>query len=135
MARAGLGRLARQRVTRLQLNGYLRGLLGRGYSVADEEGTLDGQLRLIIVRRGKEDVLAVETGDAWLKGLPSQPSSEDRMLLKHLSICVKRFFAHPEALPERSFHWPGTPQSRTMIRLALDPRRHRRSNSTPRESA
>ncbi len=120
-------------MNRLQLSGYLRGLLGRGYSVADEEGTLDGQLHLVVARRGKEDVLTVETGDAWLWGLPAQPSSEDRMLLKHLSICIKRFFAHPEALPEQCFHWPGTPQSRTMIRLALDPRRHRRSNTVPKE--
>ncbi|MDB5059154.1 MAG: hypothetical protein JWO59_2626 [Chloroflexi bacterium] len=113
-------------MNRLELAGYVRSLCGRGYSVADEEGTLDGQLRFVIVRRGKEEILAVEMVESWIEGLSVPPVTEDRMLLKHLAICVKRFFSHPESLPDKAFRWPGTAQNRTKIRNALDPRRHRR---------
>jgi hypothetical protein len=121
-------------MNRVQVGGYVRSLLGRGYSVADEEGTLDGQLRLVIVRRGKEQLLLVDMAEAWIQRLDIPPITEDRMLLKHLAICVKRFFANPESLPEHSFRWPGTPQNRTVIRVALDPRRRRRQGTTPREN-
>jgi hypothetical protein len=113
-------------VSRVQLNLYLRGVLGRNYSVADEEGGLDGALRLVLARRGKEAVLVVNTADAWIRGLHTQLSSEDRVLLKHLAICIRRFFAHPDYLPEGEFIWPGTAEDRSRIRLALDPRKWRR---------
>jgi hypothetical protein len=116
-------------MNRLQLMSYVRGLLGRGYSVADEEGALDGRLRLVIVRRGKDEVLTVEMADSWIQHLSLMPTPEERMLLKHLGICVKRYFAHPDALDEPSFRWPGTAENRSEIRLALDPRRRRRSSS------
>ena len=113
-------------MNRVHFNTYLRGLLGRGYSVADEEGGMDGILRLILVRRGKENVLVVTTSDGWVRALQAPPSTEDRVLLKHLAICARRFFAHPEYLPEHEFIWPGTAQTRSRIRLALDPRKWRR---------
>jgi hypothetical protein len=116
-------------MNRLEVGSYVRSLLGRGYSVADEEGALDGLLRLVIVRRGKDDMLAVEMLESWIQGLSVPPMTEDRMLLKHLSICVKRYFSNPDSLPDNAFRWPGTAQNRTTIRVALDPRRHRRSNN------
>jgi hypothetical protein len=124
-------------MNRLQVMGYLRSLLGRGYSVADEERALDGQLRLVVVRRGKDHTLTVEMPDTWIQRLALFPSTEDRMLLKHLAICVKRYFAHPGALAEPSFPWPGSAQNRIEIRLALDPRRQRKAvrTSRPNKSA
>jgi hypothetical protein len=113
-------------MNRLQFNTYLRGELGRRFSVADEEGGIDGILRLVLVRRGNEEVLVVSTVDGWIRGLQAPPSSEDRVLIKHLAICIRRFFAHPEYLPSREFVWPGTAQTRSRIRVALDPREWRR---------
>jgi hypothetical protein len=113
-------------MNRLQLMTYVRSLLGRGYSIADEEGPLDGQLRLVIVRRGKDEVLTVEMAESWIQHLSLSPTPEERMLLKHLSICVKRYFARPDALAGPSFRWPGTAENRLEVRLALDPRRGRR---------
>ena len=113
-------------MNRFELAGYVRRLLGRGFSVADEEGALDGKLRLVVVRRGNEESLIIELSDTWFQSLGKVLSAEDRMLLKHLAICIRRFFSHPEALPEPSIRWPGTPGSRQELRLALDPRRRRR---------
>ncbi len=113
-------------MSRLDLATYLRGLLGRGFSVADEEGAIDGKFRLVVVRRGNDEVLVVEVGDAWFQRLGRVLSTEDRMLLKHLAICIRRFFSHPESLPEPSLRWPGTGESRQALRAALDPRRRRR---------
>jgi hypothetical protein len=113
-------------MTRLQFSTHYRGLLGRTYSVADEDGTIDGQLRLIVLRRGCDMALVVETTDSWLAGLQQPLATEDRMLLKHLAVCTQRFFAHPGYLPNGTFLWPGTPQSRARIRLALDSRKWRR---------
>jgi hypothetical protein len=113
-------------MSRLDLAAYIRGLLGRGFSVADEEGALDGKLHLVVVRRGNDDVLVVDVADAWFQRLGDVLSTEDRMLLKHLAICIRRFFSHPQALPEPSMRWPGTPESRQALRMALDPRRRRR---------
>jgi len=113
-------------MNRLQFTTHLRGELGRRFSVADEEGGIDGSLRLVLVRRGNEEVLVVSTVEGWIRGLQAPPSSEDRVLIKHLAICIRRFFGHPEYLPSREFVWPGTPQTRGHIRGALDPRRWRR---------
>ena len=120
-------------MTRLQFATYLRGMLGRGYSVADEEAGAASDLRLLVARRGKEDLLVIETPDGWVRSLAVTPSMEDRVLVKHLAVCVKRFFAHPEYLPQKTFGWPGTPQSRSQIRLALDPRKWRRTAGRPEE--
>jgi hypothetical protein len=109
------------------LAAHVRGLLGRGFSVADEEGALDGKLRLIIVRRGKTEVLVVELADTWLRSLQGGPCREDRILLKHLAICARRYFLYPYAVAESVFIWPGTVESRGKLRLALDPRRHRKA--------
>ncbi len=113
-------------MNRLELAGYVRSLLGRGFSVADEEGAIDGKLRLVVVRRGNDEVLIVELSDAWFQRLGDVLSPEDRMLLKHLAICVRRYFSHPESLPEPAIRWPGTQGSRQALRVALDPRRRRR---------
>lgn len=116
-------------MTRLQLNIHLRGLLGRGYSVADEENGIDGVLRLVVVRRGRDEALDITTSDVWIRSLGAPPSSTDGMLLKHLAVYIRRFFAHPEYLPSRAFAWPGTAQSRSQVRQALDPRRWRRQSA------
>jgi hypothetical protein len=113
-------------MNRLQFNTYLRGELGRRFSVADEEGGGDGTLRLVLVRRGNEEVLVVTTAEGWIRGLQAPPSTEDRVLIKHLAICIRRFFAHPEYLLGKEFVWPGTAQTRSRIRVALDPRKWRR---------
>jgi hypothetical protein len=113
-------------MNRIELSAYIRSLLSRGFSVADEEGALDGKLRLVVVRRGADEVLIVELSDAWFQSLGDVLSTEDRMLLKHLAICIRRYFSHPEALPEPAIRWPGTSGSRQALRLALDPRRRRR---------
>lgn len=113
-------------MTRFQFVTYLRGALGRGYSVADEEAGANDELRLVVLRRGKDAHLTVETRLGWVRELASQPTMEDRMLVKHLAVFVKRFFAHPELLPAAAFSWPGTPDSRSRVRLALDPRKWRR---------
>ena len=113
-------------MNRLQFTTHLRGSLGRAYSVADEEAGLQGGVRLIVVRRKAEEALVVETEDSWIRSLHVLPSREERVLLKHLAICVRRYFAHPEYLPSSSFIWPGTPQTRITVRLALDPRKWRR---------
>ena len=118
---------------RLQFSAYLRGLLGRSYSIADEEGEYEGLPRLVVAQRGKDEVLVVETLEEWIRNLPLQPVGEDQVLLKHLAICVKRFFASPERLPSRSFIWPGTPRSRSHVRLALDPRKERRLGAVRRD--
>jgi hypothetical protein len=120
-------------MNRVQFGTHLRGILGRSYSVADEEHGVDGALRLIVVRRGAEDALVVETADSWIRSLRPSPSGEERVLLKHLAICIRRYFAHPDYLPARTFTWPGTAQSRTTIRLALDPRKWRRDAARAQE--
>lgn len=117
-------------MTRFQFVTYVRGELGRGYSVADDDGGADGDLHLVVLRRGKEVHLMVETNLGWIGGLGSPPSMEDRMLVKHLAVFVKRFFAHPDLLPGETLCWPGTADSRSQVRLALDPRKWRRL--TPR---
>ena len=114
-------------MNRLQFSSYLRGLLGRTYSVADEERGPDGALRLIVAKRGGDHALVVETVDHWFRTLPPSPNGADRVLIKHLAVCTRRFFAHPEYLPSATFAWPGTGESRTAVRLALDPRKWRRS--------
>jgi hypothetical protein len=114
-------------MTRLQFSTHFRGLLGRTYSVADEDGAIAGQLRLIVLRRGCDAALLVETTESWLAGLQQPLSTEDRILVKHLVVCTQRFFAHPDYLPSETFLWPGTPQSRARIRLALDSRKWRRA--------
>ncbi len=113
-------------MTQFHFVSYLRATLGRGYSVADEEGGADGDLRLIVLRRGKESHLVVETHVSWIRDLAPSPDMEDRMLVKHLAVFIKRFFAHPELLPNQTFSWPGTAVSRGQVRLALDPRKWRR---------
>jgi hypothetical protein len=113
-------------MNRLQFSSYFRGLLGRPYSVADEDGSIDGQLRFIVLRRGREETLVVETTASWIAGLEDPLTTEDRILLKHLAVCTRRFFSHPEYLASGTFLWPGTPQSRARIRLALDSRKWRR---------
>jgi hypothetical protein len=116
-------------VNRLQFISYLRGLLGRAYSVADEDVGVHGAVRLIVVRRKAEDALVIETDDSWIRSLEQVPLSEDRVLLKHLAVCIRRFFAHPDYLPSCTFTWPVTPQTRTTVRLALDPRKWRRETA------
>jgi hypothetical protein len=113
-------------MSRLEFATYVRGLLGHGFSVADEEGALDGELHLVVVRRGSDEVLVVDVADAWFRGLGNVLSAENRMLLKHLAICIRRYFSSPGALPEAAIPWPGTSQSRQALRAALDPRRRRR---------
>jgi hypothetical protein len=114
-------------MTRVQFDAYLRSLLGRQFSVADEEHGVDSALRLVVLRRGADHALIVETADPWVRALQTPPSREDRMLLKHLGICIRRYFAARDALAARSFVWPGTSESRSRVRAALDPRRRRRS--------
>jgi len=121
-------------MTQFHFVSYLRATLGRGYSVADEEGGADGDLRLIVLRRGKESHLVVETHVSWIGDLQSSPGMEDRMLVKHLAVFIKRFFAHPELLPKQTFSWPGTAVSRGQVRLALDPRAWRRLSPRSMES-
>lgn len=101
--------------------------------MADEEVGLHGAVRLIVVRRKAEEALVIETDDGWIRSLPPAPCTEDRVLLKHLAICIRRFFAHPEYLPACTFSWPGTPQTRTTVRLALDPRKWRRASARIQE--
>jgi hypothetical protein len=113
-------------MTRFHFVSWLRATLGRGYSVADEEGAADGDLRLVVLRRGKESQLVVETRLSWVRELDSSPAMEDRMLVKHMAVFIKRFFAHPDLLPDQAFSWPGTAVSRGQVRLALDPRKQRR---------
>jgi hypothetical protein len=113
-------------MTRFHFVNWLRAGLGRGYSVADEEGAADGNLRLVVLRRGKESQLVVKTPLSWVRELQSSPAMEDRMLVKHMAVFIKRFFAHPELLPDQTFSWPGTAVSRGQVRLALDPRKQRR---------
>ena len=113
-------------MTQFHFVSYLRAALGRGYSVADEEGAADGDLRLVVLRRGKESQLVVETRLTWVRELEISPAMEDRMLVKHMAVFIKRFFAHPELLPGQAFSWPGTAMSRGQVRLALDPRKRRR---------
>lgn len=120
-------------MTRVQFTAYLRGLLGRHYSVADEEHGVDNALRLLVLRRGAERLLTIETSDPWIRALQMPPEGEDRMLLKHLVICIQRSFGAPEALSVRGFAWPGTAESRAKVRAALDPRRRRRSSRTQEE--
>jgi len=119
-------RARRQIMTRFLFVMYLRGELGRGYSVADDDGGADGDLKLVVLRRGKDAHLAVDTKLGWVRDLGSPPSMEDRVLVKHLAVCIKRFFAHPGLLPNETFAWPGTADSRGQVRLALDPRKWRR---------
>ena len=118
-------------MNRLQFTSYLRTQLGRSYSVADEEYGLHGAVRLLVASRKSGDVLTVDTDDAWIRSLPPGPTGEERVLLKHLAICVRRFFVHPEYLPAQCFLWPGTPQDRIQVRLALDPRKWRRATQRP----
>jgi hypothetical protein len=113
-------------MNRLQFSTHFRGLLGRTYSVADEDGSIDGQIRLVVLRRGCDETLLVETTESWLAGLQPPLSTHDRILLKHLAVCTQRFFAHPDYLSSGTFLWPGTPQSRARLRLALDSRKWRR---------
>lgn len=113
-------------MNRVQFTTHLRGLLGRAYSVADEEAGVHGEVRLIVARRKAESVLMVETDERWIRSLPPVPGTEDRVLLKHLAICIRRYFAHPDYLPASTFTWPGTTQTRSTVRLALDPRKWRR---------
>ncbi len=113
-------------MTRFHFVNWLRATLGRGYSVADEEGAGDGDLRLVVLRHGKESQLVVETRLSWVRDLENSPAMEDRMLVKHMAVFIKRFFAHPDLLPDQAFSWPGTPISRGRVRLALDPRKQRR---------
>jgi hypothetical protein len=121
-------------MNRLQFTSHMRGLLGRAYSVADEEAGMHGEVRLIVARRKAEGVLVVETDERWIRSLPAVPGTEDRVLLKHLAICIRRYFAHPHYLPARTFTWPGTTQTRTTVRLALDPRKWRREGAQLQES-
>ena len=114
-------------MNRLQFSAHLRGLLGRTYSVADEERGPDGALRLIVAKRGGDQSLVIETVDQWFRALPPSPSGAESVLIKHLAVCTRRFFDHPEYLPAATFPWPGTAQSRAAVRLALDPRKWRRS--------
>ena len=113
-------------MSRLELATYVRGLLGRGFSVADEEGALDGELHLVVLRRGSDEVLVVDISDVWFRSLGDVLSAENRMLLKHLAISARRYFSSPGALPEAAISWPGTSESRQALRVALDPRRRRR---------
>jgi hypothetical protein len=115
-------------MNRLQFSTHFRGLLGRAYSVADEDVGLDDTLRLIVLRRGREDALVVDTTESWLAQIQTPLSINDRILLKHLVVCTRRYFSHPAYVPAGAFLWPGTPQSRAMIRLALDPRKWRRDS-------
>ena len=120
-------------MTRVQFTTYLRGLLGRHYSVADEEYGVDSALRLLVLRRGVDRVLTIETSERWIRALQVPQQGEDRMLLKHLVICIQRAFSAPEARTARGFAWPGTAESRAKVRAALDPRRRRRSSRTQEE--
>src|SRR5665213_942628 len=121
-------------MTRIRFVSWLRAILGRGYSVADEEGAADGDLRLVVLRHGRESQLVVETRLSWVRELESSPAMEDRMLVKHMAVFIKRFFAHPDLLPGEAFAWPGTAVSRGQVRLALDPRKRRRGATQPGES-
>lgn len=114
-------------MNRLEFSAHLRGLLGRTYSVADEERGPDGALRLIVAKRGGDRALVIETVEQWFRTLPPSPSGAERVLIKHLAVCTRRFFDHPEYLPAATFAWPGTGESRAVVRLALDPRKWRRS--------
>lgn len=113
-------------MNRVQFTSYVRSMLGRSYSVADEDHGLHGAVRLIVATRRADTALCVDTEDAWIRALEPSVSHEDRVLLKHMAICIRRFFANPEYLPEGAFAWPGTAHSRVSVRTALDPRRWRR---------
>lgn len=118
---------------RVQFTAYLRGRLGRHYSVADEEYGAESALRLLVLRRGADRVLTIETSERWIRALQVPPEGADRMLLKHLVICIQRSFGAPEALTARGFAWPGTAESRARVRAVLDPRRRRRPGRTQEE--
>jgi hypothetical protein len=120
-------------MNRLQFTTQLRGQLGRSYSVADEDVGLHGTVRLIVLHRKSEEALVIQTDDSWIRSLPSALGAEDRVLLKHLAICIRRFFAHPDYLPAGTFTWPGTAQTRSTVRLALDPRKWRRESAQIQE--
>lgn len=113
-------------MNRLQFTSYMRSQLGRTYSVADEEHGPFWALRLLVVSRKADRILTIETDDRWIRSLSPSPSREDRVLIKHLAICIQRFFANPDYLPGQTFGWPGTAQDRLDVRVALDPRKSRR---------
>lgn len=101
----------------------LRHDLGKSYSVAQEHTTDPGHINVLVLRQRRDEQLTVATTAQWLALLTQEDQPAARVEYKHLTVMVRNFFANPDALPARSFEWPGSQESREELRRTLNPRR------------
>ena len=101
----------------------LRHDLGMSYTVAEEHCADPRQINVLVLRKRRDEILTIVTDTRWLALLVHENPPATRVEYKHLVTMVRHFFASPEALPEQSFHWPGTQESREGLRRILNPRR------------
>lgn len=102
----------------------LRQDLGKSYTVAEEHTIDPGQVNVLVRRQRHDETLAVATDTRWLAELARDPSATAPAEYKRLTVLISAFFANPAALPSRTFHWPGSPESREELRYTLISRRH-----------
>ena len=81
------------------------------------------QINVLVLRKRRDEILTIVTDTRWLALLVHENPPATRVEYKHLVTMIRNFFANPEALPEQSFHWPGTQESREGLRRILNPRR------------
>ena len=99
-------------MSRLELATYVRGLLGRGFSVADEEGALDGELHLVVLRRGSDKCSSWTFPTSGFAAWGMCFRAKNRMLLKHLAISARRYFSRVRVRFQRPrFRGPGPPRA------------------------
>ncbi len=101
----------------------LRHDLGKSYSVAQEHTADPRLVNLLILRQRRDEHLTVVTTVQWLALLTQDDQPAARVAYKHLVVMIRNFFANPDALPARTFEWPGTQENREELRRILNPRR------------
>jgi len=101
----------------------LRHDLGMSYTVAEEHRADPRQINVLVLRKRRDEILTIVTDTRWLALLVHENPPATRVEYKHLVTMVRNFFANPEALPDQSFPWPGTHESREELRRILNPRR------------
>lgn len=101
----------------------LRHDLGKSYSVAQEHGDDPRDVNVVVLRQRRDETLTVATTTRWLALLMHENQAAARVEYKHLAVLIRHFFANPDALPSRTFAWPGTQESREELRRTLNPRR------------
>ena len=97
--------------------------LGKSYTVA-EEHTADSLRVNVLVRRQRHDeTLCVDMDARWLAQLDNESELKMGTDYRTLTTLIGSFFSHPDALPSHTFAWPGTSDTRDLLRHRLVGRR------------